>query len=58
MAKLLQAQTEIISAQAHAVALQSLPALPHFTVQYVDSTTDEDSFDRWLEQFEERGRMD
>ena len=57
MAKLLQAQTEMLSAQAHAVALQSLPALPHFAGQDVDSTTDEDSFDRWLEQFEERGRL-
>ena len=57
MTKLLQAQTEMISAQAHAVAVQSLPPLPHFTGQDVDSTTDEDSFDRWLEQFEERGRL-
>ena len=57
MAKLLQAQTEMLSAQAHAVALQSLPALPHFAGQDVDSTTDEDSFDRWLEQFKERGRL-
>ena len=47
MAKLLQAQTEMLSAQAHAVALQSLPALPHFAGQDVDSTTDEDSFDGW-----------
>ena len=57
MTKLLQAQTEMISAQAHAVAIQSLPALPRFSGQDVDSTTDEDSFDRWLEQFEERGRL-
>ena len=57
MAKLLQAQTEMLSAQVHAVALQSLPALPHFAGQDVDSTTDEDSFDRWLEQLEERGRL-
>ena len=57
MTKLLQAQTEMISAQAHAVAIQSLPALPHFAGQDVDSTTDEDSFDRWLEQFEERSRI-
>ena len=57
MAKLLQAQTEMISAQAHVVALQSLPPLPHFTGRDVDSTTDEDGFDRWLKQFEERGRL-
>ena len=44
MTKLLQAQTEMISVQAHAVAVQSLPALPHFTGQKVNSTTDEDSF--------------
>ena len=57
MAKLLHAQTEMISAHAYAVALQSLLPLPHFTGQDVDSATDEDSFDKWLEQFEERGRL-
>ena len=54
MTKLLQAQTEMISAQTHAVAIQSLPPLPYFTGQDV---TDEESFDRWLEQFEETGRL-
>ena len=45
MTKLLQAQTEI-SAQAHTVAMQSSPALSHFTRQDVHFTTNEDSFDR------------
>ena len=48
MTKLLQAQTEMISAQAHAVVIQSLPVLPvlpRFAGQDVDSTTDADQQD-------------
>ena len=45
----LQAQTEAMVAQAKAIAVQSLPALPCFTGEGSDITDDE--FEKWLELF-------
>ena len=55
MSKLLQAQTEMLSAQAQAVAVQGLPALSKFSGENLE--TEEESFDRWLEMFEERAHL-
>ena len=49
MARLLQAQTEVMTAQAKAAALQALPALSSFTGEGHDVSDDE--FDKWLERF-------
>jgi hypothetical protein len=51
-AKLIQAQTDMMAAQIKAMAAQSLPPLVHFSGE--GSLAGEESFDRWLEHFEER----
>ena len=55
MAKLMQAQTNMLTAHAQAVAMQNLPALPPFTGE--DPQGDEDNFEKWLELLKERGRL-
>ena len=53
--RLLQAQTEVMAAQAKAVAVQHLPPLPAYTGE--GSQDEEDSFDRWIERFLERAKI-
>ena len=53
--RLLQAQTDAIAAQAKATAVQSLPALPHFTGEGTDVA--DDGFDKWIERFRERAKF-
>ena len=55
MSKLLQAQTEMLSAQAQAVAVQGLPALAKFTGENLEA--EDEGFDHWLEMFEERAHL-
>lgn len=50
--RLLKAQTDVIAAQAKAVAVQNLPSLTRYTGEGGDATND--GFDRWLECFRER----
>lgn len=54
-AELLRAQTEAIAAQTQATAAQHLPPLKTFTGE--GKLTDADSFERWLEHFEERAKL-
>ena len=55
MAQLMQAQTNMLTAHAQAVAMQNLPALPSFSGEGPQG--DEDNFEKWLELLEERGRL-
>ena len=55
MAKLLQAQTQMLAAQAQAVTAQGFPPLKRFAGEHV--STDDENFERWLEQLEERVRI-
>ena len=52
VAQLIKAQTEALAAQTQAVAAQHLPPVKTFTGD--GKLTDADSFERWLENFEER----
>lgn len=53
--QLLKAQTEAMTAQAQAAAVQHLPAFHCYTGE--DDQTDNEVFDRWLERFEERAKL-
>ena len=53
--QLLKAQTNVMAAQAEAVAIQNLPTLSRYTGEGVD--TSDDGFDRWLESFQERAKF-
>lgn len=55
MTRLLQTQTDAMAAQAKAVAVQSLPALPCFTGEGSDIANDE--FEKWLERFRGRAKF-
>ena len=55
MAELIRAQTEALAAQTQAAAAQHLPPLKTFTGE--GKLTDTDSFERWLESFEERAKL-
>ena len=55
MTKALQAQTEVMAAQARAAVVQQLPPLPFYTGEGRDAC--EDGFDRWADRFEERSRV-
>jgi len=55
MAQLIRAQTEALAAQIQAAAVQHLPPLKTFTGE--GKLTDTDSFERWLESFEERAAL-
>ena len=52
MSRLLQAQTDALTAQTRAAAAHHLPPLKPFTGEGQQSR--DDSFDQWLERFEER----
>ena len=51
MARLLQAQTDAMAAQAKAVAMQNLPSLPCFTGEGSDAMGD--GYDKWVQRFRE-----
>ena len=53
--KLLEAQRQMMAAQVQAMAAQSFPPLGKFSGE--DCHTDEGSFDRWIERFEERAKI-
>ena len=55
VARLLEEQRKMMAAQVQAMATHSVPPLRRFTGE--DTHTDEGSFDRWLEQFEDRAKM-
>ena len=55
MNRLLQAQTEALAAQTRAAVAQHLPPLKPFSGE--GKITDDSSFERWIEQFEERARV-
>lgn len=55
MTRLLQAQTEALEAQARAATTQHLPPLKPFSGE--GKIMEEDSFERWVEQFEERANL-
>ena len=55
LTQLVQTQTDMVIAQTRAMSAQSLPPIPHFSGE--DCHSYEDSFDKWLEQFEERSKI-
>ena len=55
MSKFLQAQTNMLLAQAQAVAIQGLPPMKKFSGEFSDH--EEDGFDKWCEVFEERTHL-
>jgi hypothetical protein len=55
MTEFLAAQTKMLAAQTQAMAAQSFPPMKAFTGE--DEQNDEDSFERWMEHFEERARI-
>ena len=55
VAQLLEAQRMMMTAQVQALATQTVPPLRVFTGENINS--DDDGFERWLEQFEERARL-
>ena len=55
MTTLLKAHTEAIAAQTQATAAQHLPPLKAFTGE--GKQVEEDGFERWIEQFEERAKV-
>ena len=55
MARLLQAQTDAVAAQAKAVAVQNLPPLPCYTGESSDVV--DDGYDKWVQRFRERARF-
>ena len=52
MARLLQAQTDAMTAQAKAAAVQNLPSLPCYTGEGTDVV--DDGYDKWIQRFRER----
>ena len=55
LTQLVQTQTDMVIAQTRAMSAQSLPPIPHFSGE--DCHSYEDSFDKWLEQFEECSKI-
>jgi len=55
VAKMMQAQTEAMAAQARAVAVQHLTRLPMYTGE--DRQITDDSFDHWVEKLRERSQI-
>ena len=55
MTKLLQAQTKMLTAQAQATSVQTLPPLTPFNGE--GSQDESNSFERWIEKFEERAKL-
>ena len=56
MNKWLKAQTDMLSVQAKAVAVQTLPPLAKLSGNK-ESGAKEDGFDKWFEFFEERAEI-
>ena len=54
MTKLLQAQTQILAAQAQAVTVQT-PPLTRFNGE--ESQDEDHPFDRWIKRFEEQAHL-
>jgi len=55
VARLLEAQRVMMEAQVQAMAAQSVPPLGKFSGE--DFNTEEGSFDRWIEGFEDRAKI-
>ncbi len=55
MTRLLEAHTDAIAAQTEATAAQHLPPLKAFTGE--GKQVEEDGFERWIEQLEERAKV-
>ena len=55
MTELLAAQTKMLAAQTQAMAAQSFPPMKPFTGE--GDQNEEDSFERWMEHFDERARI-
>ena len=55
MTRFLKAHTEAIAAQTQATAAQHLPPLKAYTGE--GKQVEEDGFERWIEQFEERAKI-
>ena len=55
MTQLLQAQTKALAAQTRVAAAQHLPPLKPFSGE--GKITEEDSFERWINHFEERAGL-
>ena len=55
MNKLIKAQSDMLTVQTQAVAIQGLPPLKKFSGDVIDS--EEDSFEKWLELLEERAHL-
>jgi len=55
MSKFLQAQMQMLWAQAQAVVVQGLPALKKFSGENLES--EDEGFDRWIELFQERAHL-
>lgn len=54
LTQLVQTQTAMVMAQTRAMSAQNLPPIPHFSGE--ESRSYEDSFEKWIDQFEERPR--
>ena len=52
--RLLQAQTDMMVAQAKGAAVQNLPSLPCYTGEGTNAA--DDGFDKWIERFHERAK--
>ena len=55
LTQLVQTQTEMVAAQTRAMSAQSLPPMAHYSGE--GSQSCDDSFEKWLEQFEECAKL-
>lgn len=55
LTQLVQTQTDMVMAQTRAMSAQSLPPISHFSGE--DCQSYEDSFEKWIEQFEEHSKL-
>ena len=55
LTQLVQTQTDMVMAQTRAMSAQSLPPISHFSGEECQSY--EDSFEKWVEHFEERSKL-
>ena len=54
----MQAQTDMMVAQANAAAMQNLPSLPCYTLYTGEgANAADDGFDRWIERFHKRAEF-
>ena len=56
MKQLVETQAAMVAAQTRAMSAQSLPPMRHYSGE--GNQTIEEGFDRWIEQFEERAKLD